>query len=225
MKRSIRPRLELPLALSCVLLAVGCIEPPTSSDDFRVAPGDGGELPCFEDEDCGPAPANCETGEWSCENVDGVCAWVLSGECPEGDSGDPPNPDPGDMGDAPGCPAATYLGADAYLEHEGVLTPGAGADVGSCGGDGNEAVFRWVAPHDGLYSIASYNSDFDTILYARDGGSCQGAELACDDDSGDTTQSELILGNLVEGQELYIVLDAVDATEGGSYLLTITDDP
>ena len=58
--------------------------------------------------------------------------------------------------------------------------------------------WEWSAPSDGLYTITTYDSNFDTVLYVLD--SCNGAELSCNDDYTDLhagTQVSLLEGDTI----------------------------
>ncbi len=58
--------------------------------------------------------------------------------------------------------------------------------------------WEWSAPSDGLYTINTYDSNFDTVLYVLD--SCNGAELSCNDDYTDLhagTQVSLLEGDMI----------------------------
>lgn len=118
---------------------------------------------------------------------------------------------------ADGCNASDLVGALPLTD--GGPTSGDSNEEGSCGGDGApELVFAWTAPQAGTYTIHTTGSDFDTVLYVRD-GSCIGEELGCDDDGGPSTQSSLTL-ELAAGQNIVIVADGYSANLG-TVVLTI----
>jgi hypothetical protein len=101
----------------------------------------------------------------------------------------------------------------------GATTGGASTLEGTCGGaDVDEAVFTWVAPADGDYDFSAEGSDFDTVLYVRE-GLCTETELGCNDDS-DTLQS-LVTVTLRAGQRVTVVLDGF-GPNFGNYVLGIT---
>ena len=77
------------------------------------------------------------------------------------------------------CPETVVEGL-GYVEGE---TTAPGAIEGSCGGAAApEATFAWTAPAAGRYTIDTFDSGFDTVLYVLDGATCGGAELGCNDD-------------------------------------------
>jgi len=120
----------------------------------------------------------------------------LSGMCPDSDLGDV----------VPVLEMGTLVGADN--------TTG-----GSCGGIGGpDETFSFTAPVDGIYTMSTAGSNFDTALFVRDGG-CNGAELACSDDSGASQTSSLSVG-LAAGQSVIVVVDSILAA-GGDYELAI----
>lgn len=116
------------------------------------------------------------------------------------------------------CPTPSDLGAVFPHQEQGVLDAGEGEILGSCGGAGNELAFQWTAPADGLYTLDTFGSAFDTVLYVQD--SPCGAELACNDDAADLLQSQVQI-MLAAGQTIVIVLDSFAPDEGGSFTLNI----
>lgn len=88
---------------------------------------------------------------------------------------------------------------------------GTSALDGAChSGSGPEAVILWIPGAPGVYSINTNGSSIDTVLYIKAGSAtpCGGAELSCDDDGGDDTQS-LIELEVLEPLGIYeIVVDS-----------------
>lgn len=118
---------------------------------------------------------------------------------------------------AQGCGAEALAGGLPLTVE--ATTAGASEYGGSCGGGGApEHVFSWSAPQAGTYTIHTTDSDFDTVLYVRD-GSCVGEELDCDDDGGPGTQSSMTL-TLQAGQEIVIFADGYNSN-AGNVVLTI----
>ena len=90
-----------------------------------------------------------------------------------------------------------------------------------CSEDGDnapQATFSFKTPAAGLYNISTAGSDFDTLLYVRE-GTCTGEELACNDDQGDVKTSAVQL-RLEANKTIVIVVDGWD-TEQGNYQLRI----
>lgn len=101
-------------------------------------------------------------------------------------------------------------------------TSGPSRFEGSCGGDvSGEAVFTWTAPTAGDYLFSTEGSDFDTVLYVRD-GRCGTSELDCNDDSVGV-QSEAF-ATLAAGQTVTLFVDGYDG-ETGAFTLSITAKP
>ena len=119
------------------------------------------------------------------------------------------------------CPG-TNLGNALPVSLSGT-TVGAANSVGgaTCGGGGNsapDASFLYTAPVSGSYTIDTFGSNFDTILYVRN-GTCSGAQLVCGDDAGGTAQSQVTL-TLTASQTIVIVIDGYGSA-GGNYNLHI----
>jgi hypothetical protein len=107
----------------------------------------------------------------------------------------------------------------------GTTTDAASIDRGSCGGAGApERTFRWSAPTTGTYAISTFGSSFDTVLYVRD-GTCEGAELACNDDAVEKGWSSQVEVTLVAGQSVVIVVDGYSERQHGYFQLLINRIP
>ena len=85
---------------------------------------------------------------------------------------------------------------------------------------GNEALLSWTAPSTGTYTIYTYGSTYDTALTVKDG--CDGAVLGCDDDGGADLDS-LVSIDAIEGQAYFIIVDAYDESESGSWAINIKE--
>mgnify|MGYP005839706793 CR=1 FL=1 len=121
---------------------------------------------------------------------------------------------------APSCPE-TNLGSALPVTASGSTAGRANALGGaSCGGtNAPDYAYQWTAPSAGTYTIDTFGSSFDTVLYVRD-ASCGGDELACNDDAGGTYQSQVTV-TLAAAQTIVIVVDGYD-TASGSYSLHIS---
>jgi hypothetical protein len=81
--------------------------------------------------------------------------------------------------------------------------------------------YLWEAPADGTYTIDTFGSDFDTILYVRD--ECLSAtSIACNDDldPGVMRQSTVDV-TLTMGQQVVIIVDGWE-NEHGNFVVNIT---
>lgn len=94
-------------------------------------------------------------------------------------------------------------------------------------GVSNSVWYRYVPPCDGFVSINTNGSDYDTVLSVFDGcGVFNGVdnpcgvpmELACDDDAGVGTASQLLDVPVSGGQELFIKVSDYNTTQGGGWL-------
>jgi len=170
----------------------------------------GPELQCNEDIDDGTTAARVSTALTAGQTVtvvlDGFSVGggaidlevaFFEGTCPDGD-----------------------VGVIIPVTQTGDTTDGDNTTFGSCGGGtGNDDQWTFTAPSAGIYTADTLGSDFDTVLYALDG--CGGAELACNDDSGDATSR--INVTLAEGEEVVFVVDGA-GLESGSYNLNVELD-
>ncbi len=99
----------------------------------------------------------------------------------------------------------------------------------TCGsrGRGAEVEFLWTAPMAGSYRILTEappgGRSFDTVLSIR-ADECFGPELACDDDGGEGTFSEVLV-TLLEAQSIVIVLEAYGVGASGRFALRIDPIP
>ena len=85
-----------------------------------------------------------------------------------------------------------------------------------------EAIYSWVAPRAGTFTIDTNGSTFDTILFVTM-GDCAGAEVACDDDGGEGTRSRARV-TLAAGAAITIFVDGFSGASG-DYSLSITESP
>jgi len=83
---------------------------------------------------------------------------------------------------------------------------------------GGDRSFEFTAPAAGTYTFSSAGSDYDTVLYLLD--TCGGTELACDDDGGPSTQSELSY-TFTAGQTVVVVLDGYSSSSTGNFELVV----
>jgi hypothetical protein len=124
---------------------------------------------------------------------------------------------------SPGC-ADIDLGSATGESVASGTTSGQGNDYSACSGEiAPDVAFRWVAPSAGSFTFdvcSGGDALFDTVLSARD-GSCEGPQLACDDDScgGVVGLKSRITVQATAGQEIIVVVDGLFGP--GSYVLAI----
>ncbi len=149
-----------------------------------------------------------------------------------GGDGGPGDGRPGDGGgiDAPGagvacvgtatpnCPAtATTLSILGTHSSGGPSDNRGDGFSGSCGGAGaDEQTIQFLVQQSGTFKFTTRNSDYDTVLYVRD-GSCTGPELACNDNTGDLFTSEIQL-TLTAGQTVIVFVDGANGLCGNFML-------
>lgn len=105
----------------------------------------------------------------------------------------------------------------------GTTAAGALRHTASCvasSAEAPEVTFGWTAPSAGRYTFSTEGSTFDTVIALRDGG-CEGATLACEDDSAGLTQQSRVTVDLRGGQRVVVAIDGFDARAVGVYSLSI----
>ncbi|MBV1860595.1 MAG: hypothetical protein KUG77_19435 [Nannocystaceae bacterium] len=186
----------------------GPSERPTVSET-PGSTGQGAETPSGESNDDGDSSGGT-TGEWT-------------GASPDATADGPADTDPGstgqfDSGDVENCASDTLEGGLA-----GSTLGRSNETSGSCGGGAApEHAFVFTASEDGLYTFDTNGSDFDTVLYVLGGAECGAPELACDDDGGDSAQSEVTLP-LDAGQSVTVVVDGY-SSESGAFVLGVAEE-
>jgi len=114
------------------------------------------------------------------------------------------------------CPSFTLDAAPMSGSNAGAfarLTPPCSA------ASGRELTFAVSATSAGTHTFDTFGSDYDTVIYVRDG--CDGVDLACNDDYRGSAQSavSVVLG---AGESVLVVLDAATPDGVGSYVLNVT---
>lgn len=202
------------------LLAASCTVAPEDNFNAGVggtaaideAPADGSTGPQPE-----PAPGETDGssgGEQTSGATDGITTDPTDAASETGDpAGSSGDIDP--TGDGASCTAGALDEASS-----GSTAGQPNAASGSCGGESApDQAFEFTAPQDGEFTFSTDGSDFDTVLYVLDGEDCTGPELACDDDGGDSTQSQVTV-TLSEGQTVAVVVDGYDDSSGAFVLTT-----
>jgi hypothetical protein len=159
-------------------------------------------------DDCGYCPVCgdgwCEGSEScsSCAADCGACPVCGNGQC---EAGEDCSSCSGDCGVCPPCPG-TDLGSTVPQTVSGSTAGLINALPSPCAySNAPEATYSFTAPADGTYQINTSGSAYDTLLHVHD-GTCQGASLACNDDSLGTLQSTVTVA-LTAGQTIIIVVD------------------
>jgi hypothetical protein len=90
---------------------------------------------------------------------------------------------------------------------------------GSCGGAAVDAALSFTAPADGSYTFATAGTSYDTVLYVLD-GLCDGPEIACNDDTADTSSSVTV--TLFAGQTITVVIDGFSPGVSGAWHVDVS---
>lgn len=123
---------------------------------------------------------------------------------------------------APPVVCGEYLGNRLPARAEGSTVGVSDEFFGSScasGGIAADAAFTWTAPAAGRYHISTAGSDFDTLVFVREGG-CEGREIGCNDDANGELTSEVSL-DLESCQTITVIVDGFDEAAEGNFVLTI----
>jgi hypothetical protein len=117
---------------------------------------------------------------------------------------------------------------------DGWNEPQANCELNSAG-EGASVWWRWTAPRSGTLDVNTNGTDYDTVLsiwngcgqYTAAGGFDADSILACDDDSGTGTQSQILNFPVQIGETYYFKVSSYDdGTAGGladfAFVLTPT---
>jgi hypothetical protein len=91
----------------------------------------------------------------------------------------------------------------------------------TCGSSASspDRVYEWVAPANGDYVFTITDGDYDTVLHLRD-LTCGGPQLACNDESAESSLSSLTVG-LRASQSIAVIVDGFSAFSEGAYTLGV----
>ena len=117
------------------------------------------------------------------------------------------------------CAPQALIPAAGFGVYSGNTIFAPAEERGSCAGNGNEHVYRFIAPQTGAVCVDSGGSNYDTALHVRSECANADAELACNDDSIFGLQSQLSF-NATAGQSYYIFMDGFGGS--GDYTLSIS---
>jgi hypothetical protein len=81
------------------------------------------------------------------------------------------------------------------------------------GAGGPELTFSWMPNASGSYTIDSFGSSFDTVLFVIQ-GACAGAEVACNDDTGGVGVPSQVTFNVTAATAYTIVVEGWDGDIG-----------
>ena len=83
---------------------------------------------------------------------------------------------------------------------------------------GTSGWFSWTAPSDGILTIDTFSSDFDTLLAVYAGSAVDTLTVVASNDDYDTTSSSLVSFPVTSGSEYRIALDGYGGSSGIYYL-------
>jgi hypothetical protein len=110
------------------------------------------------------------------------------------------------------CASRQIVGTGTPLA-TGTTIGGTNSFTGTCGsGSSNDIAFDWIVPATDYYAVSTAGSSFDTVLYLRD-AACNGPELACNNNTATTPQSEIV-SHFTQGQRLLAVVDGNVGDQG-----------
>ncbi len=141
-----------------------------------------------------------------------------------------PNPDATDTSDA--TPDAELDSGPTVLSCvESALSPAFGDALatafttaesddfsGTCAvGSGKDVAWQWTVPFTEWFTIDTLGSDFDTVLYLRE-GACDGPEVACNNDADTADDRSRIVGRFEAGTVYAVVVDGNSGASGNAVL-------
>ena len=151
----------------------------------------------------------------------------------------PPTTDSGGEDDTDARPPADLECADVWLGSAVGAAVATGTNLGAaddhayCGEDGGDTgwsyragagedlLYWWVAPADGAFTFDTNGSSYDTMLTIYQGG-CDGAIVACNDDSIYGLSSQ-VSARFRRGDAVIIALDGFSEGAAGDFVLNISE--
>jgi hypothetical protein len=90
--------------------------------------------------------------------------------------------------------------------------------TGTCGvGSGKDVAWQWTVPFTEWFTLDTFGSDFDTVLYLRE-GACDGPEAACNNDADPAVDRSRIVGRFEAGTTYALVVDGNSGASGNAKL-------
>jgi len=111
------------------------------------------------------------------------------------------------------CGSGIPVGVGKFSGDTGIATNDGGASCGSSESS-SDVWFRFTAPSDGVFSFNTLGAAYDTVLSVH--SACPGTsgnEIACNDNTGGTGQSALVV-ELTNGQEVLVRVSGFDGATG-----------
>jgi hypothetical protein len=171
--------------------------------------------------ECDDGIDNDNDGEFDCSDLDchriGEC---IEQNCNDGNDNDMDNLidcDDTDCISDESCFECNPIDLESSIgEVQQNVYPSSNNLEGSCGGsNGDEALFSWQAPNDGVFIIDTMEWYRDTVLYVLE-EDCFGQEIACNEKPSSSERSVVSITATID--QLYTIVvdtDGVDSTETG----------
>ena len=122
---------------------------------------------------------------------------------------------------APICPNGSIGSAVGTGVAQGTTAGGGNEIDPSCvGGAAEDVAFTWTAPRAGRYEIDTEGSNYDTVLVVFPGETCDGPQIACDDDEPSLGTRSLVRIDAERGETFTIAIDGF-GTSSGDFRLNI----
>jgi hypothetical protein len=198
-----------------VLIAVDGFE-ETGKFTLHVSASSFGDLdPCCFDSNvggCGNQTIEqcvCATDDYCCtQEWDELCSQLAQLEC--GLSCELPR----------GTCELTNLGSTVPQSVNGTTLGGVNVLTPSCSEEGSpERAYSFTAPEAGAYAFDTSGSVHDTVVYVLE-ASCEGEELACNDDFGTNNRQSRAIVSLTQGQTVVAVVDGYGGA-ADDFVLTV----
>lgn len=124
-------------------------------------------------------------------------------------------------GPPPTCDDAAAWDGSAAVSGTLAGTTAVGDPSCTAGGTGPEAVYAFDPASDGEWCIEVTSADFDSVLYVHATCGDDASEVACNDDGGSGTLSQLSV--TTTGEPLFVFIDGWDELDVGAYTLSATE--
>ncbi|MCB9786891.1 MAG: hypothetical protein H6744_09380 [Deltaproteobacteria bacterium] len=223
----------LPVALAWGLLACGDIVVPQSDTSGDTTPD------VVADATVDALPDLLPDGEADATPdgiADGTADVGPDSSGPDADVAELPEVDGADAADAADTADATPdaevdTGPELLTCVESALDPAFGDSLatafttaesddfsGTCAvGSGKDVAWQWTVPFTEWFTIDTLGSDFDTVLYLRE-GACDGPETACNNDADGDIDRSRIVGRFEAGTTYALVVDGNSGASGNAVL-------
>lgn len=109
-----------------------------------------------------------------------------------------------------------------FLDSVSTVDATTAADDPDCFGDGHTVWYTYTPGVDGFVNANTFGSDYDTTLSVYTGTRGSLAQVACDDDTGDSVQSS-VTWEVVAGTSYHLMAGSFGGSPGGTLSLTVRE--